>query len=104
MIQARNKAKVIQDITRLIISSAQSLAMRGTKSLKVLIKSVNESWNNSLPITQLHPQPDYSVGFKQTVSTEYQCKKLQSFIDFTKKSYYMATYYIYLSFLTYEVK
>jgi hypothetical protein len=69
-----------------------------------LIESVNEGWNNSLPITQPRPQPDYSVGFKRTAFTEDQRKKLQSFIDLTDKSYYMATYYMYLPFLTCEVK
>ncbi|KAI9676667.1 MAG: hypothetical protein M1829_002985 [Trizodia sp. TS-e1964] len=104
MIQARNEAKVIQDIARLIVPSAQSLATRGARSLKVLIESVNEGWNNSLPITQPRPQPDYSVGFKRTAFTEDQRKKLQCFIDFREKSYYMATYYMYLPFLTCEVK
>lgn len=42
IIQARNEAKVIQDIAQLIVPSAQSLATRGAKSLKILIKSVNE--------------------------------------------------------------
>ena len=42
MIQDRNEAKVIQDIARLIVPSAQSLAIRGAKCLKSLIESVNE--------------------------------------------------------------
>jgi len=42
MIQNRNEAKVIQDISRLIVPSAQSFAIRGAKHLKCLIESVNE--------------------------------------------------------------
>lgn len=42
IIQNRNEAKVIQDIARLIVPSAQSLAVRGAKHLKCLIESVNE--------------------------------------------------------------
>jgi hypothetical protein len=57
-----------------------------------------------LPITQPCPQPDYSVGFKQTVFTEDQYKKLQSFINLAEKFYYIATYYIYLLFLTCKIK
>lgn len=64
MIQERNEAKVIQDIARLIVPSAQSLATRGAKQLKVLTESVNEGWNNSIPVTKPRPQPDYAVGFK----------------------------------------
>jgi hypothetical protein len=55
MIYDRNEAKVIQDIARLIVPSTQSLATRGAKSLKILIESVNEGWNNSLLITQPRP-------------------------------------------------
>ncbi|KAK5310434.1 hypothetical protein LTR93_012035, partial [Exophiala xenobiotica] len=50
MIQDRNEAKVIQDIARLIVPSAQSLAVRGAKHLRCLIESVNEGWNNSIPV------------------------------------------------------
>jgi hypothetical protein len=42
MIQDKNEAKVIQDIARLIVPSAQSLAIRSAKRLKTLIESVNE--------------------------------------------------------------
>jgi hypothetical protein len=38
----RNKAKVIQNITRLIVPFTQHLAIRGAKHLKILIESVNE--------------------------------------------------------------
>ncbi len=76
MIQDRNKAKVIQDIARLIVPSPQSLAIRGAKRLKTLIKSINEGWDNSIALTKPRPQPDYAVGFKRTVFTEDQLKKI----------------------------
>ena len=41
-VQDRNEAMIIQDITRLIVPSAQNLAIRGTMHLKHLVKSVNE--------------------------------------------------------------
>ncbi len=74
MIQARNKAKVIQDIARLIVPSAQSLAIRGAKHLETLIESVNEGWDNSIALTEPCPQPDFAVGFKRTAFTEDQLK------------------------------
>jgi hypothetical protein len=105
MIQDRNEAKVIQDIARLIVPSAQSLAIRGAKRFKILIESVNEGWNNSIPITQPRPQPDFSVGFKRTAFTEDQLEKLQPFVGgLSENSYFMATYYMYFPFLTCEVK
>jgi hypothetical protein len=105
MIQDRNEAKVIQDIARLIVPSAQSLAIRGAKRLKTLIESVNEGWDNSIALTKPRPQPDYAVGFKRTAFTEDQLKKIQPFIGgFSEMSLFMGTYYMYFPFLTCEVK
>jgi hypothetical protein len=104
MIQDRNEAKVMQDIARLIVPSAQSLAIRGAKCLTPLIESVNEGWNNSIPLTKPRPQPDYAVGFKRTVFTEDQLKKIQPIIgDFSETSFFLGTYYMYFPFLTCEV-
>ncbi|KAF2789400.1 hypothetical protein K505DRAFT_352608 [Melanomma pulvis-pyrius CBS 109.77] len=111
MLRNRNEAKVIQDISRLIDPSAQSLSIRdfnkGTKHLRCLIESVKEGWNNSVAFTSTRPQPDYSVGFKREAFSEEQRKKLAPFIgNFTggDQSYFMATYYMYFPFLTCEVK
>ncbi|KAF2871234.1 hypothetical protein BDV95DRAFT_573569 [Massariosphaeria phaeospora] len=111
MLRNRNEAKVFQDISRLIVPSAQSLAIRGkkhgAKHLRHLIESVNEGWNNSVPLTGTRPQPDYSVGFKREAFTEEQREKLAPFIgDFIAgdQSFFMATYYMYFPFLTCEVK
>ena len=72
-----------------------------------MIESVNEGWNNSIPLTSTRPQPDYSVGFKRDAFTEDQLAKLSPFIgDFIAgdQSFFMATYYMYFPFLTCEVK
>lgn len=105
MIQDRNEAKVIQDIARLIVPSAQSLAIRGAKCLGALIESVNEGWDSSIALTKPRPQPDYAVGFKRTAFTEDQLKKIQPFIGgFSEMSLFIGTYYMYFPFLTCEVK
>ncbi|KAL2410554.1 hypothetical protein ABEF91_000161 [Exophiala dermatitidis] len=92
MVQNRNEAKVIQDIARLIVPSAQSLAVQGAKHLRCLIESVNEGWNNSIPVTKTRPQPDYSVGFKRSAFTEDQLQKLQPFVgDLFDTSFFMGT-------------
>ncbi|KAH6628840.1 hypothetical protein F5144DRAFT_594758 [Chaetomium tenue] len=105
-IQNKNEARVIQDIARLIVPSAESLSLRN-KNYKRLVESVNEGWNNSIPLTNPRPQPDYSVGFKRDAFTEDQLAKLSPFIgDFIAgdKSFFMATYYMYFPFLTCEMK
>lgn len=105
MIQDRNEAKVIQDIARLIVPSAQSLAIRGAKCLGALIESVNEGWDSSIALTKPRPQPDYAVGFKRTAFAEDQLKKIQPFIGgFSEMSLFIGTYYMYFPFLTCEVK
>ncbi|EFR02780.1 hypothetical protein MGYG_05779 [Nannizzia gypsea CBS 118893] len=105
-LQGRNEAKVIQDISRLIVPSAEALAIQA-RELRLLIESVNEGWNNSIPLTGTRPQPDYSVGFRREAFTEDQRSKLSPFIgDFIAgdQSFFMATYYMYFPFLTCEVK
>nr|KAK5432267.1 hypothetical protein LTR18_011208 [Exophiala xenobiotica] len=105
MVQNRNEAKVIQDIARLIVPSAQSLAVQGAKHLRCLIESVNEGWNNSIPVTKTRPQPDYSVGFKRSAFTEDQLQKLQPFVgDLFDNSFFMGTWYMYFPFFSSEVK
>ncbi|KAJ3569085.1 hypothetical protein NPX13_g6197 [Xylaria arbuscula] len=106
-IHNRNEARVIQDISRLIVPSAESLATYGAEHLESLTESVNEGWNNSIPLTGTRPQPDYSVGFRREAFTEDQLKKLSPFIgDFITGdlSFFMATYYMYFPFLACEVK
>lgn len=91
----------------MIVPSAETLATFGARTLEVLVESVNEGWNNSVPLTGTRPQPDYSVGFKREAFTEDQREKLAPFIgDFIAgdQSFFMATYYMYFPFLTCEVK
>ncbi|EKG09482.1 hypothetical protein MPH_13477 [Macrophomina phaseolina MS6] len=109
MIQERNEAKVVQDIARLIVPSAQSLSIRGSRHLKILIESVNEAWTKSIPLIRNfpHPKPDYSVGFKWSSFTGDQFEKIKSLVGDimdTPGSLYGATYYMYFPFLTCEVK
>ncbi|KAK3311413.1 uncharacterized protein B0T15DRAFT_74625 [Chaetomium strumarium] len=105
-VETKNEARIIQDISRLIVPSAESLALR-CKKYKHLIESVNEGWDNSIPLTTPRPQPDYSVGFKRDAFTEDQLAKLSPFIgDFIAgdQTFFMATYYMYCPFLTCEAK
>ncbi|KAL8938339.1 MAG: hypothetical protein Q9216_003940 [Gyalolechia sp. 2 TL-2023] len=103
----RNEARVIQDIARLIVPSAESLATLGAQDLEILIESVNEGWNNSVPVTATRPQPDYAVGFDREAFTQVQLEKIAPFIGeflYGDQSFFMGTYYMYFPFLTSEVK
>ncbi|KAL7953662.1 hypothetical protein V8C34DRAFT_296390 [Trichoderma compactum] len=101
-----NDARVIQDISRLLVPSAETLALYA-KPLDILAESVNAGWNNSIPLTGTRPQPDYSVGFRREAFTDDQLHKLSPFIGdflFDDVSLFMATYYMYFPFLACEVK
>lgn len=107
MIRNKNETRVIRDVSPFIVPSAEVLAARGAEPLRILAESVNEGWNNSLPLTGTRPQPDFSVGFKREAFTEEQLDKLAPFIgNFISgaQSYFMATYYMHFPFLTCEVK
>ncbi|MCJ1333147.1 hypothetical protein MMC10_009841 [Thelotrema lepadinum] len=104
-IEDRNEAIIIQDITRLIVPSAQNLAIYGAKTLDHLIESVNEGWAGSIPAEGPRPQPDYSVGFKRSAFTAEQLNRLDPLIGTVyDTSFFVATYRMYFPFLTCEVK
>ncbi|EEQ91024.2 uncharacterized protein BDCG_06144 [Blastomyces dermatitidis ER-3] len=104
-LQDKNEARVIQDISRLIVPSAETFATFGAKPLNILVESVNEGWNNSIPLVGPRPQPDYAVGFRRAAFTEDQLSKIKPILgDVMDLSFFMATYYMYFPFLTCEVK
>lgn len=104
-IQTRNEAKVIQHISRLIVPSAEHIAIRGSKELGTLIESVNEGWNNSISLTNTRRELDYAVGFRRETFSEEHLKKLQPFVEeLTDSLFFMGTWYMYFPFSTCEVK
>jgi hypothetical protein len=104
-IEDRNEAMIIQDVTRLIVPSAQNLAIYGATNLDHLIESVNESWAGSIPVEGPRPQPDYSIGFRRSAFTDEQLNKLDPLIGTVyDTSFFVATYRMYFPFLACEVK
>lgn len=103
----KNEARVLRDISPLIVPSAENLATCGSAGLECLVESVNEPWSSSIPIITPRPQPDYSVGFLQTAFTSEQLAKLKPFVGDPfdgDQSFFMATKDMYFPFLTCEVK
>ena len=107
----RNEARVISDISRLIVPSAETLATYGAAYLEHLVVGMNERWNESIPITTtaVRPQPDFSVGFKRSAFTQDQLRKLEPFtgnVYAANKlcSFFLATWRMYFPFFACEVK
>lgn len=103
MLSGRNEAKVIQDIARLIVPCVQAMALLGANHLDCLTESVNEGWNNAIPLTKPRPQPDYSIRFQYFAFTKDQMNKLQPFAGLVSPSLYKGTPYMYFPFFTSEV-
>ncbi|KPI35710.1 uncharacterized protein AB675_1228 [Cyphellophora attinorum] len=101
----RNESRVVQDVARLLVPSAENLAICGAAHLDILIENVNEAWTESIPVEGPRPQPDYSVGFRKSAFTNEQLRKLAPLVGSVfDTSYYVATYRMYFPFLTCEVK
>lgn len=104
-LQDKNEARILLDINRLLVPSAETLATLGDKRLAILVESVNEGWNNCIPVTNPRPQPDYAAAFGRSAFSDDQLSKLgHSLGDPTYLSRFMATYYMHFPFLTCEVK
>ncbi|TFA99834.1 hypothetical protein CCMA1212_008243 [Trichoderma ghanense] len=99
-----NHARIIRDISPLIVPSAETLAIYGTKHLDVLAESVNESWKCSCAVPGVAtPQPDYSVGFRLDAFSDSQ-RTVLSWLntDSSGLSLFKATPHVYLPFLSCE--
>ena len=104
-IEDRNEARVIQDITRLIIPSAETLATYGATHLNHLIEGVNETWTGNIAVEGPLPKPDYYVGFRRSAFSDEQLKKLDKLIGSVfENSLFVATYRIYFPLFTCQVK
>ena len=105
LIRNENEARIIQDITRLIVPSAETLSVYGATNLDILIEKVNSSWLKCIPLTDTRPQPDYSVGFRASAFTKNQLDRLSPFIGgYKDQCSVMAREDMYFPFLTCEVK
>lgn len=104
-VQSRNEARIIRDITPLICPSAEVLAIHNYITPNLLTDGVDQGWNNSIPITKVRPQPDYSVGFSQSAFSKGQISKLSPYIGgLYDASFFMATFFMHFPFLTCETK
>ena len=105
-VRNKNEARVVRDLSPLLVPSAEILYLRGATNLEHLIETVDESWIKSIPLVKgPRPQPDFAVGLKSSAFTSDQLKKLQPSIgDWQTTSRLVATDEVYFPFLTSEVK
>ncbi|KAK1240464.1 hypothetical protein MKX07_004492 [Trichoderma sp. CBMAI-0711] len=101
----RNHARIIRDISQLLVPSAETLAIYGAKHLDILAESVNEGWKCACAVPGVAtPQPDYSVGFRLDAFSVTQRAVLSWLItDSSRLSFFKATPHVYLPFLSCEM-
>ncbi|RDL36848.1 Uncharacterized protein BP5553_06200 [Venustampulla echinocandica] len=100
-----NEAKVIRDISSLLVPSVEVLCAYGDDYLEFMVDHVNQRWFGCVPIVLgPTPQPDYSAGCKATIFTKGQLRKLEPFIKRWKRTLFLATAWMYFPYLTVEVK
>jgi hypothetical protein len=100
-----NEAKVIRDISPLLVPSVEVLCAYGEEYLESMVDHVNQKWYGCVPIvTGPVPQPDYSAGCKETIFTKGQLRKLEPFVRGWKGTPFLATAWMYFPYLTMEVK
>jgi hypothetical protein len=105
-VRNKNEARVVRDLSPLLVPSAEILYLRGATNLEHLIETVDESWIKSIPLIKgPRPQPDFAVGLKSSAFTADQLKKLQPSVgDWQTTSRLVATDEMFFPFLTAEVK
>ncbi|KAI9782857.1 MAG: hypothetical protein M1816_001677 [Peltula sp. TS41687] len=107
-LRTRNESRVVEDISRLLVPSAETLATYGAAELIHLVVNVNERWAESIPVTDTRPQPDFCVGFSLSAFTDSQLRNLTPYIGDLPPvnyfSFFLATWRMYFPFLTCEAK
>jgi hypothetical protein len=104
-LKGKNESRVIQDLSPLLVPSAEALVTFGAHHLDGVVESVNEGWNNCIPITKPRPQPDSAFGYGTSVFSDHQLNILRPTLgDASFSSFFKATYYMHFPFLTKEVK
>ena len=78
MLRDRSKARIVDDISRLLVPSAETLTTFGPTQLKHLVVNINKRWTESIPATDTRPQPDFCIGFSFSAFTDSQVQNLKA--------------------------
>ncbi|KAI9674124.1 MAG: hypothetical protein M1817_001942 [Caeruleum heppii] len=104
-LRSENEAKVVRDISPLIVPSVEALCDYGADHLECFVDHANQQWSACIPVViGPVPQPDYSAGCKDTAFTPEQLRKLAPFVKGWKGTPFLVTPWMYFPFLTQEVK
>ena len=102
-VRRRNEARVVRDITPLIVPSTELLyARRGILHLQHLTEEINAEWTKCICLAGPRPKPDYAIGFMPSAFTVDEVMKLKSYTAPEKATLF--TEHLYFPFIICEVK
>ena len=102
-VRRRNEARVVRDITPLIVPSPELLyARRGILHLQHLTEEINAEWTKCICLAGPRPKPDYAIGFMSSAFTDDEITKLKSYTAPEKATQF--TEHLYFPFILCEVK
>jgi hypothetical protein len=95
------KSHMIQLVASHLVPSVEKLAKFINSDFFALIESIDEVWDECLPLTNPPPRPDYAVGFRPSAFGQERMQKLLRLETWPDGSF-MATSYMFFPFLTCE--
>ena len=102
-VRRRNEARVVRDITPLIVPSPELLyARRGILHLQHLTEEINAEWTKCICLAGPRPKPDYAIGFMSSAFTDNEVMKLKSHTAPERATLF--TEHFYFPFIMCEVK
>jgi hypothetical protein len=76
-VRFRNEARVVRDITPVIVPSAELLHIDGHQDLPCVTESMNAQWDNIATLCGPMPKPDFVAGISPSAFTADQREKLK---------------------------
>ncbi|KAL9015857.1 MAG: hypothetical protein Q9185_006772, partial [Variospora sp. 1 TL-2023] len=98
----RNEARVVRDLTPMIMPSAEHLHSLGDEDLSDLAEELNAEWAKCNSLAGPRPKPDCAAGLKPSAFTEEEIMKLKVYTAPSRATLF--TENMYFPFLMCEAK
>ncbi|KAL9004627.1 MAG: hypothetical protein Q9188_002569 [Gyalolechia gomerana] len=101
-LSSRNEARVLRDLTPMIMPSVEHLDILGTPALSDLTEELNAEWTKCNSLAGPRPKPDCAVGLRHSAFNEEEMKRLKFYTAPNRPTLF--TENMYFPFLMGEVK
>ncbi|KAF2158944.1 hypothetical protein M409DRAFT_30574 [Zasmidium cellare ATCC 36951] len=101
-VRFRNEARVVRDVTPIVVPSPELLHINGHAELDDVCKAMNAEWTQCDTLCGPRPKPDFVTGLSAAAFTKEEKEKLQ--MSHTSACPNLFLENMYFPFLIYEVK